>query len=244
MLVYFFTDWCGYCRTFERDILSTDEVERALQGTLIRVKLNPEAGSDERSVADRFGVKGYPSLFMVTFGEKPTVASTTWDGSEFGGVGRFLGGVRAEIESHAEQRLGTGRERRRAGDPAGAVAPIEDAIGLRPEDPSAYYELGAALHESGDQARAREAFRAALGLDPGYAAPFAFLARALGDEGRWEEAVTCWNRRLEQAPSDPVAFYERSRAHYNRRDQVRARADLEQSCRLGGQQACRLLARI
>jgi tetratricopeptide (TPR) repeat protein len=244
MLVYFFTDWCGYCRSFEREVLSDREVEASLGGRVIRVRLNPEVGAEEDSVAMRYGVKGYPSLFLVVLGAEPVRASTTVNGEEVGPPSEFLARLDAKIASAAKRRLAAGRERFQAGDTAGAVEALGDAIGLAPADAALYYERGTIHHRSGDPVRAFDDFRAALGLDPGYAAPISFLARALGEEGRWEEAVTCWNRRLEQAPSDPVAFYERSRAHYNRRDRVRARADLEQSCRLGEQQACRLLARI
>lgn len=62
MVVYFYTDWCPYCRQLERELLSQTEVEGYLQG-VIKVRINPEKGADESRIARSFGVRGYPSLF-------------------------------------------------------------------------------------------------------------------------------------------------------------------------------------
>ena len=63
LLVYFYTDWCGYCRELERELLSAYEVEDYIRH-LIKVKINPENGSREREISDGFGVRSYPSLFV------------------------------------------------------------------------------------------------------------------------------------------------------------------------------------
>ena len=66
-LIYFHTDWCGYCREFERELLSSDEVKEYLQN-VVKVRINPEDGSEEREVANMFGVTGYPSIFFFPNG--------------------------------------------------------------------------------------------------------------------------------------------------------------------------------
>jgi thiol-disulfide isomerase/thioredoxin len=43
LLLYFYTDWCGYCRQVERDIFSLPDFDRTLGQTNIRVRVNPEA---------------------------------------------------------------------------------------------------------------------------------------------------------------------------------------------------------
>jgi thiol-disulfide isomerase/thioredoxin len=65
MAVYFYTDWCGYCRRMERDIFGASEVEAHL-ATLPRVRINPEHGEAERLLAKRFGVGGYPTFLIVS----------------------------------------------------------------------------------------------------------------------------------------------------------------------------------
>jgi len=63
LVVYFYTDWCGYCRQLERDLLNTGAVDRYLQ-TLPRVRVNPEKGQLEQSLARGYGVRGFPSFFV------------------------------------------------------------------------------------------------------------------------------------------------------------------------------------
>lgn len=64
MVVYFYTDWCPYCRTLDEQYLKDPSVHRALQRT-VAVRINPEYGVEERRIADRFGVDGYPSFLIM-----------------------------------------------------------------------------------------------------------------------------------------------------------------------------------
>lgn len=72
MVVYFYTDWCGYCRQFERELLGTAPVKKYLEDVLA-VRINPEAGSRERQIADYYGVSGYP-VFFVHSGRSKTLS--------------------------------------------------------------------------------------------------------------------------------------------------------------------------
>src|SRR6185503_878086 len=50
MVVYFYTDWCGYCRQFERELLGTAPVRKYFED-VVAVRINPEAGARERQIA-------------------------------------------------------------------------------------------------------------------------------------------------------------------------------------------------
>ena len=63
LVVYFYTDWCGYCRQFERELLGTTPVKDYLKDVLA-VRINPEGGPREREIATYYGVSGYPSFFV------------------------------------------------------------------------------------------------------------------------------------------------------------------------------------
>ena len=63
MLVYFYADWCNFCRQFERELLSDSSVSDYLKD-LIVVRINPESGPAERRFANMYRVNGYPSLFV------------------------------------------------------------------------------------------------------------------------------------------------------------------------------------
>jgi thiol-disulfide isomerase/thioredoxin len=73
IFIYFYTDWCGYCRQLERELLSHDLVDEYLDD-ILAVRINPEAGATEMQVAQRYGVTGFPSLFVLS-GESKTLSS-------------------------------------------------------------------------------------------------------------------------------------------------------------------------
>jgi thiol-disulfide isomerase/thioredoxin len=64
MLLYFRTDWCPYCKEFDREVLSDSGVSTAI-APAVKVRINPEDGDDERALAKKFGVTGYPRLVLV-----------------------------------------------------------------------------------------------------------------------------------------------------------------------------------
>jgi thiol:disulfide interchange protein len=65
IFVYFYTDWCPYCRQFERELLSTEAVEDYIDG-IVAVRINPENGPTEAEMSRRYGVQGFPMLFMLS----------------------------------------------------------------------------------------------------------------------------------------------------------------------------------
>lgn len=63
LLIYFRTDWCPYCREFERSLLASDAVQSYLD-EVVRVTVNPEAGIEEAKIAAAYGVQSFPSIFL------------------------------------------------------------------------------------------------------------------------------------------------------------------------------------
>lgn len=67
LAVFFYTEWCGYCRHMNAEILSSSEVGDYF-GTIRKVKINPDNGDKERAIANEWNVRGYPSFFMLAPG--------------------------------------------------------------------------------------------------------------------------------------------------------------------------------
>ncbi len=65
MIVYFYTDWCGYCKAFNRQLLDKSEVDEFLK-SIPRVRINPETGDAEKALAKEFAILGYPSFFVIS----------------------------------------------------------------------------------------------------------------------------------------------------------------------------------
>lgn len=64
LVVYFYTDWCPYCRALDSQYLPTPQVQEYLKG-VVKVRINPDDGREEREIAKRYGVTGYPTFFVV-----------------------------------------------------------------------------------------------------------------------------------------------------------------------------------
>lgn len=64
LVVYFYADWCGYCRALDSQYLPAAPVQQYLRG-VVKVRINPEDGPAEEEIASRYGVTGYPSFFIL-----------------------------------------------------------------------------------------------------------------------------------------------------------------------------------
>lgn len=62
--LYFYTDWCGFCRKLERDVLTQPAMKPCLS-SVIPVKVNPEKGPQESLLARKFGVSSFPRFFIT-----------------------------------------------------------------------------------------------------------------------------------------------------------------------------------
>jgi len=71
IIVYFYTDWCPYCKQLDSDLFPSPNVSAFLK-SVIKVRINPENGERERGLAERFDVHGYPSVFVESETERPT----------------------------------------------------------------------------------------------------------------------------------------------------------------------------
>jgi thiol:disulfide interchange protein len=63
MMIYFRTEWCGYCKQFEEKLLSTETVQSYFN-EVVTVTINPEAGTEEARIASAYQVEGFPAIFM------------------------------------------------------------------------------------------------------------------------------------------------------------------------------------
>ncbi len=90
----------------------------------------------------------------------------------------------------------------------------------------AYNWVGVAMFESGEMEPARDAYRAALKLAPGYVGARVSLSHVLRQLGDYREAIKEGMVALEQQPGDSDALYAVGMAYYARGDKAAARRHL------------------
>ncbi len=63
-ILFFYTNWCGYCKRMKRKYLSNTEVKKILS-KYYRIKINPDTGRAEQTLAREKGAQGYPDFRIV-----------------------------------------------------------------------------------------------------------------------------------------------------------------------------------
>jgi len=74
-LMLFFTgsDWCGWCKKLVKEVFKTPEFNKWAKKNVVlvdidfprRTKLSPELQKQNRELQQMFGVRGYPTVWMV-----------------------------------------------------------------------------------------------------------------------------------------------------------------------------------
>jgi len=62
--LFFHADWCKACQKLRESVLSTAEVKQFMSG-YIRVKIEPEKETAAKILANKYGVIGFPTFFVV-----------------------------------------------------------------------------------------------------------------------------------------------------------------------------------
>jgi len=232
ILVYFRTDWCPHCRKLEGRVFPDAEVAQELR-RVVRVRINPERGPEERAVANEFGVKAYPHLAMVSplAGRRERI--------------RLVGGIGApallsSVARVFERYVGS----LRSGRYDEAMRYLDLGLGLRPEEPRLHGLRGTIALEAGYLDAAKKDFEAVLHEDPDELDTKAELAYV--EYLRGNDAQTIWHldRVLQLRPKyhDGWAHYLRATAKYQAGKVRGAHGDAQLACRLGSSEGCELEA--
>jgi tetratricopeptide (TPR) repeat protein len=250
MVVYFRTDWCPYCTRLEDRLLNDATVERYFRNELVKARINPEDGSQERAVADQYGVTGYPSLFVVgSKRAKPRRLSPYNREQRDEHVLLTPRELIASIEDHTRRVVKglvyAGYEKREARNIDESLAILTEAIGLDPENPDAYLQRGLSHLAAEAREPAYEDFRAALALRSDFRDVFGTVGLDLWDRKLWDAGVACWTVYLGRARSEQgYGYLWRSKMQYQRGDRASAREDAQAACEHDESEGCDLVAKL
>ena len=92
VLLYFWADWCPYCKKFDQNVLPDAEVTRTI-ACAVKARLEPEKGAAENALGHRYGVQGYPTVLLIAApGSDPVRLSSD-------SVARFVDSFRSQLAS-------------------------------------------------------------------------------------------------------------------------------------------------
>jgi len=102
IMVFFYTNWCGYCRRMDRYTYKDDEVKKILAENFISVRVNGESKDKvsvdkdkitERELASKYVSRGYPTTwFLEPDGEKLSPMIGYRSAEEFATVLTYVAG--------------------------------------------------------------------------------------------------------------------------------------------------------
>lgn len=74
VLVYFYTDWCSWCKKMDREVYSDKEIIKIMSQNFVSIRINTEAESKvaengkeitERELAKLYQVSGVPAIWFL-----------------------------------------------------------------------------------------------------------------------------------------------------------------------------------
>ena len=173
LVVYFHVDWCPWCRKLNERYLRQGPVRDTLS-RIQKVEINPEQGTAERTLFNRYGGKGLPSFYVLVPGsEEAPVKVSPFRRSSEQSLAEFSAAIQNIVTTHYNRwalRL------ERANDRTGALEVLERSLTFDPRNAYAYYLQGLIHHKTGNEQRnmelmykAKAAYERALALDPEHA---------------------------------------------------------------------------
>ena len=121
-----------------------------------------------------------------------------------------------------------------------ALADYDTALEFDPQCAGAYYWRGVANSKLGRPDLALANWRRSIEIAPKEIETYRRIDGLLAAEGRWDEIIGYWDRFLAAVPDCADGYLERAGTYRHKGDMARAMADLQHSCALGNQNACKL----
>ena len=241
---------CGYCKKLDKNLLNKSQTREELR-SIPKVTINPEKSRENARLASRFGVRGYPSLFVVKADGQFTKitgykqSNGQWvimTPTEFRARVEQVGGKVSKGKTSAGS--GTSGEAwaalQKAGKHDEAVKLLDARIKKNPADANLYYARGLSHKALRDYTKARRDLEVAIALaDDHYDARFA-LTQIYLELQMWSDARSSLNELIDKKPSGR-AYYLRGIAHERIGLAEQARDDYASGCNLGEKKACNRL---
>ena len=102
-LFFFFTgsDWCGWCKKLQKEVFFKAEFKKWADNSVVLVELDfprrtpiaEELKKQNRELGQMFGVRGYPTIWLVA----PTIEDGKVNFNKLGSQGYVAGGPKAWI---------------------------------------------------------------------------------------------------------------------------------------------------
>jgi tetratricopeptide (TPR) repeat protein len=216
MIIYFYTDWCGFCKAVEKNLFPKPKAVNAMK-PFVKVKINPEHGGAEEKLFKQMNGSGYPRFLVIPYGEKYKKVGITAgksSGSRSISVKKFV----KRIEKYKPEPL--------------------------PKSGKEYYQRAASYFENNHYKKALEDIKKAIQYEPRNIDYYKLLDRILIRSKDWLQIIKYWDQFIYSVPDNAEAYEERAGAHFHKGDLDKALADAKKASELGSEDGEKLYQRL
>jgi tetratricopeptide (TPR) repeat protein len=232
LVIYFRADWCPHCRHFEDKTLPTQVVEREL-ARVIKVRVDAERDAQDRQLAKRFGVSGYPDFRVLG---SPTDRGRGVPAGSSVDENRFANLLRQEIDYRVSSALAQG---------GGSIRSLDRALANEPTNPQAWIARGRYHIQRNSLAAAQADLERALALNSESVSALDNLAYCLVKQSKYDEAIERLSALIAIDPGykSGRAYYQRAVVYRRKGDRPQSMKDAHTACDLGHDEACKRTGR-
>lgn len=174
LILYFSTDWCGWCKRLNQIYLQSSDVQEGLKD-ILKVDIDPDKGSAERGLQMKYGIRGYPAfLVLVPALEKRPTKVHPFRSNGMLTTEDFVKAINITIErQYSTKGLALAKERKYED----AFRYFDKALAYFRNDPVLQHNIGTTYmamaqeeHCSDYLDKAEKSFQAALEIEAGHEA--------------------------------------------------------------------------
>ena len=125
-----------------------------------------------------------------------------------------------------------------------AVAAYDLVIQADPNNSSAYYWRGRAYNKLNLPDKAVADFKRTVELNPAHAEAYNWLGWLSEKDNKYEACIGYLTKAIELKADNSWSYYHRGRCNYQRGNKKEAAQDAEKACKLGYQQACKVVNQL
>lgn len=118
------------------------------------------------------------------------------------------------------------------------------AVGMFPERPKAYQDLGEAYYAAGNLAKAEASYLKGISLNPRHKAFYINLSALYAQQGEIDRSEEAVRKALELEPNDPIAHYNLARLQIARNNPAAALPHLEKAAGFRSQKRSQILMEL
>ncbi|NRB39529.1 MAG: thioredoxin family protein [Pseudomonadales bacterium] len=221
LIIYFRTDWCGFCLAVEKELLPKYAAKKAIK-PFVKVKINPEHGEAENRIFKQMKGTGYPTFIVKPFNGSLTRVGVTPNKSDksekkYLSPENFVKNIEKYIPKKAEP------------------API---------NAKEHYARALQQYDQDKNTEALTSIKKAIAREPKKFKYYKLADDILVRTQDWDQIIKYWDKYIALVPHDDQAILERSGSKYHKGDIAAARKDAKKAMQRGNIEAQRFYQKL